>query len=166
MVGDSRHLTLAARRFDKIGSYRAKESVDVPGPGSYKAAPVARSPSKSFAGTRSPGSAAVGKGRVDFGPSGEGVPSTQYYQGGVPSTFSPKPRSPARQGSFGSSERFKGMGSYTRPTDSPGPGAYKSAAAAAAEKRSPPKFSFASPKMRPPGWTPRSTAAAQREWSN
>ena len=92
------------------------------------------------------------KGRVDFGPSGEGV--APIYN--IKSCFdSPKSTRQKASSCFGTSNRFDGVGSYATPSVSPGPGAYSSRADAI--KRSAPEAAFASPKMRPPGW--RSSSA-------
>lgn len=134
-------------RFDKHGSYASKSASAEPGPGAYN------SPShrKGSTSGRPSGPPTVDKGRVDFGPVGEGVAA--IYD--VRSSFDVEPGKRGPTSSFGSSNRFDSPGSYAKPTVSPGPGAYS--AREAVVKQSAPKATFASPKMRPPGYRrPRS----------
>jgi hypothetical protein len=96
------------------------------------------------------------KGRVDFGPTGEGVGAIYEVKSSFDASATPR-RGPTS--CFGSSNRFEGQGAYTKATLSPGPGAYNSREEVL--KRSAPRATFASPRMRPPGWhnRPRSASA-------
>ena len=152
----------SASRFDKHGSYRAKSAAASPGPGDYNATATVKgdaelSTRKSFAaGNNAPPT--KDKGRVDFGPAGEGVAAAYNIR----SSFDSQNRKRGPSASMGSGARFDGVGSYCAPTPSPGPGAYSGREEVV--RTSAPQASFASPKMRPPGWgnRPRSALNSSR----
>ena len=138
---------LQTPRFDKHGSYASKAATADPGPGTYNSPSHRRVSSAS----RPVGPPSADKGRVDFGPTGEGV--APIYD--VKSSFDVQLNKRGPTSCFGSSNRFDSPGSYSKPTPSPGPGAYS--AREEVVKQSAPKATFASPKMRPPGYRrPRS----------
>lgn len=141
-------------RFDKHGSYAAKSSSSEPGPGAY-ASPIQNHFQKFSVSTGAPRPTSS-KGRVDFGPAGEGVGAIYEVKSSFDASGTLK-RGPTS--CFGSSNRFEGQGAYAKPTASPGPGAYTNREEVL--KRSAPKATFASPRMRPPGWhnRPRSASA-------
>jgi len=138
-------MTSQTSRFDKHGSYSSKSTTSDPGPGAYSP-PHHKGDTKSYTASGAP-PPSLQKGRCDFGPAGEGVAA--MYE--VKSSFDSPVSKRGPTSCFGSSKRFEGAGAYSNPTASPGPGAYNSRAEVL--KRSAPRASFASPRMRPPGWT-------------
>jgi len=139
-------------RFDRHGSYIRGELADSPGPGTYvKETAVTRKNSQSPPRRQMTPS----KERLDFGPAGEGT--AHMYN--IPSTFEQKKGSATAKSVFGSSSRFDGVGSYTTVSSAPGPGSYSSRPEVI--KKSAPAASFASPRMRPPGWNKRLETSVQ-----
>uniref|UniRef100_A0A7S4KBP3 Uncharacterized protein n=1 Tax=Guillardia theta TaxID=55529 RepID=A0A7S4KBP3_GUITH len=139
-------------RFDRHGSYIRGELADSPGPGTY-----VKEVAVSSKGLQSPPrrQTTPSKERLNFGPSGEGA--AHMYN--IPSSFEQKKSSATAKSVFGTSSRFDGVGSYTSRSSAPGPGSYSSRPETI--KKSSPAASFASPRMRPPGWNKRLETSVQ-----